>query len=189
MRAVDSLLTILIALVTIITSDRLVAGEAVSVGAATNRLTYLNGHDECLIGHSFAGQITTRWFGQRMDGDVVLVDLSRVGRRSDLVLQAVRDYNLRRDPNTIVRWLPNRAGAAIVDVNGDGALDVITHTATRAVTHLWSPRDQAWSKIGFPVATGAGSVCWGVVEPAGAATILVRSSIGAAYLRLPRLRS
>ena len=94
---------ILIAFVTISTSDRLVAGEAVRVGAATNRLTYLNGHDECLIGHSFAGQITTRWFGQRRDGDVVLVDLSRVGRRSDLVLKAVRDHNLRRDPHTIVR--------------------------------------------------------------------------------------
>ena len=166
---------ILIVFVTISTSDRLVAGEAVSAGTTTNRLAYLNGHDECLIGHSFTGQISTRWFGQSLDGDVVLVDLSRVGRRNDLVLKAVHDHNLRRDPHTIVRWVPNQAGAAIVDVNGDGALDVITHTATRAVTHLWSPRDRAWSKIGFPVATGAGSVCWGVVAPAGVATILVRS--------------
>ena len=158
---------ILIAFVTISTGDRLVAVEAIRGRAATNRLAYLNGPDECLIGHSFVGHITTRWFGQRMDGDVVLVDLSQVGRRSDLVLQAMHDYNLRRDPTTIIRWLPNQTGATIVDVNGDGVLDVITHTTTRAVTHLWSPRDQAWSKIGFPVATGAGSVCWGVVEPAG----------------------
>ena len=93
---------ILIVFVTISSSDRLVAGEAVSTGAATNRLTYLNGHDECLIGHSFAGQISTRWFGQSLDGDVVLVDLSRVGRRSDLVLKAVHDHNLRRAPHPIV---------------------------------------------------------------------------------------
>ena len=166
---------VLIALVTISTSGRLDAVQDASGGAATNRFTYLNGHDECLIGHAFADHIATRWRGQRLVGDVVLVDLSRVGQRSELVLQAVRDYNLRRDPNTIVRWLPSQAAAAIVDVNGDGALDVITRTATRAETHLWSTRDESWTQVGFPVATGAGGVRWGVVEPGGPVTILVRS--------------
>ena len=50
--------------------------------------------------------------------------------------------------------------AAIVDVNGDGALDGITRTGMHSQTHLWAPRDESWAKGGFPVATGAGGGRW-----------------------------
>ena len=112
---------VLIALITISSSTCIEAAQNANRTVSSNRFTYLNGHDVCLIGSVFADHIVPRWFGQRLVGDVVLVVLSRVGQRSELVLQAVHDYNLRRDPNTMVRWLPNQAAAAIVDVNGDGA--------------------------------------------------------------------
>ncbi len=166
---------VLIALIIISSSTCIEGAQNANRTVSSNRFTYLNGHDVCLIGSVFADHIVPHWFGQRLVGDVVLVDLSRVGQRSELVLQAVHDYNLRRDPNTMVRWLPSQATAAIVDVNGDGALDVITRNATRAETHLWSTRDESWAKVGFPVATGAGGVRWGIVEPGGPVTILVRS--------------
>ncbi|MEE3368700.1 MAG: neutral/alkaline non-lysosomal ceramidase N-terminal domain-containing protein [Planctomycetota bacterium] len=166
---------VLIALITISSSTHLDGAQNANRAVSSNRFTYLNGHDVCLIGHSLPGHIATRWHGQTSVGNVVLVDLSRIGERIDLVLQTVRDYNLQRDPNVIVRWLPGNTDAAIVDVNGDGALDVITRNATRAETHLWSTRDESWAKVGFPVATGAGGVRWGVVEPGGPVTILVRS--------------
>ena len=98
---------VLIALITLSSSPHLDGAQNVIRAVSSNRFTYLNGHDVCLIGRVFADHIVPRWFGQRLVGDVVLVDLSRVGQRSELVLQAVHDYNLRRDPNTMVRWLPS----------------------------------------------------------------------------------
>ena len=166
---------VLLAFVATSSSARVAGAQDGGHAISGNRWTYLNGYGECLVGRAFAGQVTTRWIGQTSIGDVVLVDLSRTGQRIDLVLQAVSDYNLQRDANSIVRWVPRHTDAAIVDVNGDGGLDVIAVHGTSAETHLWSPRDKSWSRVGFPVVSGARGVRWGVVERGGPVTILVRS--------------
>ena len=141
----------------------------------SNRYIYLSSFEDCFAGPRFSEQIATRWLGEFLIDDVVVVDLTRVGRRTELVESVVRDFNLHPSAGMVVRFCPRKAAAALVDLNGDGKLDLIRSSEQGAETYVWSTEAGAWSRMPFPVASGARGVVWGIVEPGGPVTILVRS--------------
>ena len=140
-----------------------------------NPFAYLHAFDECLISPALPGQVSTRWRAEHQLGEVVLVDLARIGGRADLVKSILSRYNSGTDADTALRMLPRDMSDAIVDVNGDGALDLIRSYGNRSETLVWSADEKSWTTVSFPVAAGARAVLWGATEHGGPATILVRS--------------
>ena len=141
----------------------------------SNRYVYLGSFEDCFAGPRFSEQIATRWLGEFLIDDVVVIDLTRVGRRTELVDSVVRDFNLHPSAGMVVRFCPRKAATALVDLNGDGKLDLIRSSEQGAETYVWSTEAGAWSRMPFPVVSGARGVVWGIVEPGGPVTILVRS--------------
>jgi len=75
-------------------------------------------------------------------------------------------------------------GVRVLDVNGDGYMDVVIGNDTVRQTRLWSPEAQAWTVSEFPVpivSTAAdgqrrqAGVRFGVLQKSGQASILVRN--------------
>ena len=143
--------------------------------ASGNPFGYLHAFDQTLISRSLPGQIGTRWQAEHQLGDVLLVDLSRIGRRDEIVERILREYNEGTGADTVIQFVARDASNVIVDVNGDGALDLIRSRGDGAETLVWSDVDKDWTIVPFPVQVDTHSVLWGMTERGGPTTIIVRS--------------
>ncbi|HEY4312829.1 MAG TPA: polysaccharide deacetylase family protein [Pirellulales bacterium] len=70
-------------------------------------------------------------------------------------------------------------GVRIIDVDGDGFMDVIVANEKLRVTRIWRPTEQKWLEVPFPtqlvdngVSTGAQ---FGIVRPGGAVSVMIRT--------------
>jgi putative membrane-bound dehydrogenase-like protein len=66
-------------------------------------------------------------------------------------------------------------GVRLLDLDGDGFLDVVAGNGKVGQTRLWSPRTRSWSVGDFPVSLVGAGARFGVLRPDGHASLLVRS--------------
>ena len=151
----------------------LIATRMAAAGTHANRLVYLDSADACYLGPGLA---VTRWHGEPSIGQVVILDVSRVGGRIDLVQEMLGRLNAGALPDHLLRrGAASASRFRMVDLNGDGMLDMVCERDGHRETRLWSAADKRWLTGRFPAAIGPAGVRWGVVRPDGVATILIRS--------------
>lgn len=134
---------------------------------------HLQTDEPCLVTQVFPNQITCSLRARETIRDTILVDVSHVGTRHDLILRAVARTNRSNHTDEVLRFVSRATGAVLADIDRDGWLDVVTSSEPDALTHLWSPETRDWLKVPFPPHARPGQVCWGIVN--GRTTILTRS--------------
>ena len=160
---------------------------ASSLAAAPNpnRLAYLNSPEACYFSSALPDQAGTQWLAEAVLGEVIILDLDRLGGKEDLVKGVVEQWNRGELGHQAIRARSGAVGPMrIVDVNGDGYLDLVVAAEPSPGTLVWSPLERSWQRVPFPlslrasgafVAPQAAGLCWGIVGPDHRTTLLVRT--------------
>lgn len=129
------------------------AGWAVAASAAARE--QLVGWEDYYAGTRIPGCVATHWTAAAHLGSAVVIDLTRVSDNVGRVRREVERLNRGELGDDVLR-LPSPLAApfVVIDLNGDGKLDLLIDGPEERATLIWSPAAQAWDHAPLPVGLG-----------------------------------